>query len=297
MSAPPSEDPNDRIRALPIWRGRIDIVPLTGGITNRNFLVTDAGRSLVVRLGGDIPIHGVMRFNEHAASLAAATAGISPQVRYAAPGILVIDFIHGRTLTPEEIRANRQPCLALVRRAHHEIAPHLRGPVLAFNVFHVIRNYIHTLRSTGSRHTPTLPRLAAAAAALEAASGPRRLVFAHNDLLAGNFLDDGSRLWLIDWDYAGFNTPLFDLGGLSSNNGFTAAEDTEMLATYFARRPGPRLLRRFRAITCASLLRETLWSMVSEQHSAIDFDYPGYTAENLARFNQAWANHEETQSA
>ena len=124
MSAPPSEDPYDRIRALPIWRGRIDIAPLTGGITNRNFLVTDAGRSLVVRLGGDIPIHGVMRFNEHAASLAAATAGISPQVRYAAPGILVIDFIHGRTLTPEEIRANRQPCLALVRRAHHDCRRH-----------------------------------------------------------------------------------------------------------------------------------------------------------------------------
>ena len=282
-------DPLDLIRALDVWRGRIDIAPLTGGITNRNYVVNDGGARYVARLGGDIPVHGVMRFNEHAASRAAAIVGVSPAVRHAEPGLLVLDFIAGTTLTPEAVRADRRRCAALVRRAHREVAAELRGPALAFNVFHVHRDYAHTLRAASSPHLPKLPRLAAIAARLEVAAGPITLVFGHNDLLAGNFIDDGDRLWLIDWDYAGFNTPLFDLGGLSSNNGFDADDDTAMLAAYFGTRPTATLRRRFAVMRCASLLREAMWSMVSELLSDLDFDYAGYTETNLARFDQAWA--------
>ena len=206
---------------------------------------------------------------------------------------MVIDFVAGMTLTPERVRADLGRCVDLVRRAHREVTAGLRGPALSFNVFHVLRDYGHTLRAAGSAYVDGLPRLGVIAARLEAAVGPVELVFGHNDLLCGNFIDDGARLWLIDWDYAGFNTPLFDLGGLSSNNGFDAAEDEAMLGRYFGAAPTPALRRGYAAMRCASLLRETLWSMVSELHSDVDFDYAGYTATNLARFEEAWAGLEE----
>ena len=289
MAADLLDDPLDRIRALPIWRGRVEIAPLSGGITNRNYLVHDGGRRLVARLGGDIPVHGVMRFNEHAASRAAAACGVSPAVRHAEPGLLVLDYIDGESLVPEQVRAARDSCVALVRRAHDAVGAHLRGPALAFNVFHIIGDYAHTLAGLPCRHAAGLGELAAAAAGLRAAVGATTLVFGHNDLLAGNIVDDGHRLWLIDWDYAGFNTPLFDLGGLSSNNGFDADDDAAMLAGYFGTAVDAALRRQFAAVTCASLLREAMWSMVSEFHSDIDFDYAAYTDANLARFHAAHA--------
>jgi thiamine kinase-like enzyme len=112
-------------------------------------------------------------------------------------------------------------------------------------------------------------------------------------MLAANFLDDGKRLWLIDWDYAGFNTPLFDLGGLASNSEFSEAAERLMLQTYYQMPPTEDLWRRYQAMKCASLLRETLWSMVSEIHSTIDFDYAAYTTENLARFERAYDAFEQ----
>jgi len=285
--------PEASIRALPIWTGRIVIEPLLGGITNKNYLVTDGQRRVVARLGGDIPAHGVMRFNEQAASRAAGEAGISPRVLFAAPDLLLLDYIAGRSYEAEDLRRNRARCVALVKRVHREMAQHVRGPTLAFNVFHVIRDYRRTLVEDAHRMAPQLPRLLSAAESLERAVGPIDLVFAHNDLLAANFIDDGERLWLVDWDYAGWNTPLFDLGGLSSNNGFEAADNEAMLADYFEAAVTDDLRRRFQAMLTASLLREAMWSMVQESRSTIDFDYVAYTARNLARFEAAWAAFQE----
>ncbi|HTO80378.1 MAG TPA: phosphotransferase, partial [Methylocystis sp.] len=128
---------------------------------------------------------------------------------------------------------------------------------------------------------------------LERAVGSIDLIFGHNDLLAANFIDDGARLWLIDWDYAGWGTPLFDLGGLSSNNSFTARENELMLSEYFGVPANDALRRKLQAMLAASLLRESMWSMVSELTSAIDFDYVSYTEENLRRFEAAFVAFEE----
>ncbi|HMA14835.1 MAG: phosphotransferase [Bacteroidota bacterium] len=282
-------DPREKVQALGLWRGRVDPQPLSGGITNVNYLVEDAGRRYVVRVGDDIPIHQVMRFNELAASRAAAEAGISPAVIHHEPGVLVLDYIDGRTLAAEDLRRPEilEQALPLVAKVHRELPQYLRGPALAFWVFHVIRDYGWTLKEGNSPHATLLPVLLTLAAKLEQAVGPVEVVFGHNDLLPANFLDDGERLWLIDWDYAGFNSPLFDLGGLASNNQLSPAQEEWMLETYFDRPADDALRRRYQAMKCASLLRETLWSMVSEIHSDIDFDYPAYTAENLARFQAA----------
>jgi thiamine kinase-like enzyme len=201
-------------------------------------------------------------------------------------------FIDGHALTPPEVR--RRPMmeriLPLLRRCHREMPHHLRGPVLAFWVFHVLRDYAARLAEEGTRRSADLPRLGRAATRLEAMVGPIELVFGHNDLLAGNLIDDGRRLWLIDWDYAGFNSPLFDLGNLCSNNDVAAVDEAWLLEAYFERPVDDGLRRRYAAMKCASLLRETLWSMVSERHSTLDFDYAAYTDDYLGRFERAFAD-------
>jgi len=280
-----------RIAELEIWFGRVDPVPLTGGITNKNFIVEDRGRRYVVRVGSDIPVHGIVRANELAASQAAYLAGLSPRVVHAEPGILVLDFIEGRTFTPDDVRnpANLPRLIDIVRRCHRDVPQHLRGPAAMFWVFHVVRDYAHTLREAGSPHLPLLAELLTRSARLEAAVGPIDVVFGHNDLLAANFIDDGERLWLVDWDYAGFNSPLFDLGGLASNSELSKEQAELALSLYFERPVDDRLRLRASAMTAASLLRETMWSMVSEIYSTVDFDYAAYTAENLRRFEAAYA--------
>lgn len=288
--------PEDKVRALSCWAGPIRIEPLGGGITNRNFLVTDARRRAVVRIGDDIPVHQILRFNELAASKAAFEAGVSPAVLHHEPGALVIDFVEGRTLAAEDLRQRPmlEQALALVARAHRDMPRFLRGPALVFWVFHVARDYAATLRDGQSRHLPLLPTLLDDAARLEAAIGPIDLVFGHNDLLPANFLHDGTRLWLIDWDYAGFNSPLFDLGGLAANNGLTPQDEDWMLAAYFHRPPDAPLRRAYAAMKAAAALRETLWSMVSEIHSDLDFDFAAYTATNLQTYRAALAAFEDT---
>jgi len=282
-----------RVAALAIWLGRVDPIPLAGGITNQNFVVEDRGRRYVVRVGSDILVHGVVRANELAASRAAHLAGLSPGVVHAEPGILVLDFIEGRTLTPEDVRnpANLERLIDMVQRCHRDIPQFLRGSAAMFWVFHVVRDYGHTLREGNSSHLAILPDLLARAARLEAAVGPIDVVFGHNDLLAANFIDDGQRLWLVDWEYAGFNSPLFDLGGLASNSEFSPEQAEQALSLYFDKPVDDQLRRRASAMTAASLLRETTWSMVSEIHSTVDFDYTAYTAENLRRFEAAYATY------
>jgi thiamine kinase-like enzyme len=277
------------VQALPFWTGPVRIWPLTGGITNRNYGVEQAdGQRFAVRLGQDIPLHGVMRFNEQAAAQAAAKAGISPKIFFTAPGVMISRLLPGRSLSAEEVRLpdNRTRIVALLKACHGGMAAHLRGPLLAFWVFHVNRSYITDLTESGSRIAEHLPELAGLNTWLEQSVGQVDLVFGHNDLLAGNIFDDGARLWLLDWDYAGFNTPLFDLANLSSNNAFAPDDDTALLVDYYGA-AAPALRAAFEGMKCASLLRETLWSAASERQPATDFDYASYTDDYLARLARA----------
>ena len=112
-------------------------------------------------------------------------------------------------------------------------------------MFQVVRDYAHTLAEGASRHlTPAAAARLAEAEALEAAVGPVDIVFGHNDLLPANILDDGHRLWLVDWDYAGFNSPLFDLGGLASNAQMPQARRRSACSELYFDRPVTDALRR-----------------------------------------------------
>ena len=290
----PQKDPKSIAEGLSFWGGPVTAEPLGGGLTNANFLVRDRGERFVVRIGDDIPEHQVMRFNERAASLAAHAAGLSPQVLHHEPGALVVAFIEGRVLSPETIRdeAMLARIVEMIRICHTKVIEHLRGPVLMFWPFHILRDYAATLRQGESRFTTQLAHFLGIAARLERLVGPIDIAFCHNDLLAGNLIDDGKRLWLIDWDYAGFNSPLFDLANLASNNGFPEALEKRLLALYFGYPADADLFSRFRAMRATSLLREAMWGMVSELHSSLDIDYAAYAREHLARFETALAELE-----
>ena len=287
-------DAREKAAALPIWGRPVVPEPVGGGITNANFLVDDGERRCFVRVGDDIPVHHILRWHELAASRAAHAAGISPAVLHAEPGVLVLDLVEGRTFGPAEVRERRnlERIVPLLHRVHRDLPRHLRGPTLAFWVFHVLRDYAAGLAEAGHRLTGELAGLLACADRLERAVGPIDLVFGHNDLLAANLIDDGTRLWLVDWDYGGWNSPLFDLGGLASNNELPPEDRDWLLEAYFERPLDDDLRRRAHAMLTASLLREAMWSMVSEIHSRLDFDFVAYTAENLARFERAWADFE-----
>ena len=110
------------------------------------------------------------------------------------------------------------------------------------------------------------------------------IVLGNNDLLATNLIDDGERLWLIYWERAGLTSPLFDLANLSSNNVLSNSQKRWLLETYFERTADEQPLNRFQAMKCSSLLREAMWSIVSELTSTLDFDYVAYSVQFLGRF-------------
>lgn len=277
-----------RIEALGLWQGEVSLQPLKGGISNESWVVSDANGRHVVRFGADYPFHHVSRLHEGMVARAAAEAGFAPEVRHTGPGVMVTRFLGARTFGPGDVRAAIGPIAMLLRRFHREMPRHVSGSAVFFWPFHVIRDYARTLAAGGSRMTPHLPRFVALAEGLEAAQIPLPIVFAHNDLLPANLLDDGERLWLIDFEYAGFSTPLFDLAGLSSNAGFAPEETETLLHAYFGAPPDAALIRAMAAMQVASLLREAMWSMVSELHlNAPGTDYVAYTVETLARFETA----------
>ena len=280
----------DKIKSLPIWSGPIEISPLEGGITNFNYLVKDSGKDSVVRMGSDIPEHLVYRSNEILVSKAAFEIGVSPELIYNEPGILVLDYIKSTTLEPITIRKNLERIIPIVKKIHHSIPNKLSGQPSIFWVFYVIKYYSNFLLKNKSTHSSLISDLLSKSNKLQELSSPREIVFGHNDLLAANFLDDGSKIWVIDWEYGGFNDPLFDIGGLASNNDFDLDMENLALEMYFDKKPSKELIIKYNAMKTASLLRETMWSMVSEITSKLDFSYADYTFENLSKFRDSFEN-------
>ena len=283
-----------RIAALPLWQGAPSVEPLVGGLSNASFAVTDSSGKFVVRSGKDYPFKKIKRKRELMTARAAHAAGFAPEIVYAEPGLVVSRFIDGRVFGEAEVRANIERIARLLRRFHEEMPALVTGAGFMFWVFHVIRDYAHTLKASRNPLARRLPELLQLNAELEQAQAPLRIIFGHNDLLPANIIDDGTRLWLIDFEYAGFNTAMFDLAGLASNAGFDAAQSEALLADYFGAPADDDLRRSHAAMQCASLLREALWSLVSEMHlSAPGADYDAYARQNFERFDAALAAYRE----
>lgn len=284
-----------KIRALPCFSGSLEIEPLTGGLSNESWLVRDAAGRHVVRLGRDFPFHHVDRTREISTARAAHEAGFAPRVEYAEPGIMVSAFVEAQTYDAAAVRANCGRIGQLIHDFHHKMPAYVSGAGFMFWVFHVVRDYARTLRIGNSRMADRLPRWLDLSSHFEAVQCPLPIIFGHNDLLPANFLDDGERLWLIDFEYAGFSTAMFDIAGAASNAGMSDDQAAQLLETALGGAGDPALKRAFDAMQCASLLRETLWSLVSELHlDAPGVDYRAYTADNLQALETALEQYQTT---
>lgn len=273
-----------RIEALGIWSGAVDIAPLHGGLSNESYIVTTENQRFVVRFGKDYPFHHVSRQREIMTARAAFSAGLAPEIVHSADDVMISRFIDGRTYDAADVRREFSRIANLIRRFHADMPERVSGPGFMFWVFHVIRDYARTLIDCHSRLAGEVPGYLGLAREFETAQIPLPIVFGHNDLLPANFINDGERLWLIDFEYAGFSTAMFDLAGASANAQFSDGESEAFLAAYFGEKPLPELLRSHAAMQCAALLREAMWSMVSELHlTTPGVDFEAYTAENLDR--------------
>jgi thiamine kinase-like enzyme len=271
----------DALRALQPQLGppESEPVPLDGGITNRNYRVRFGGRDCVVRLPGkDTELLGIDREAERAATAAAAAIGIGPDVIAFEPdrGCLVTGFIEARTVAAEELRGRVAEVAEALRAIH-------AGPPLpaTFSPFQRTRDYERTARERGGTVPDSYPEVRAAADAIEAALDYDP-VPCHNDLLTANFLDDGRRLRILDWEYAGMGDRFFDLANFSNHHDLSVGEMEALLAAYFgASTPGR--LARVRVMRPMAAFWEGMWGVVQATCSELDFDFLGYADEYLGK--------------
>ena len=291
----------ERARALPIWSGEVEPTLLSGGLSNINLTTEDAGERYVIRVGEDEPFFGVSRAHELQAFRAAHAAGAAPEVVYAEPGLMVIRFIEGRSLLPADVHEPEHLAAVarLFRQLHREAHKHLDSTGFMFWPFQHHRAYIRLLQERSDRlyerWRDMLPGLAAANEALERAMGPATIVFGHNDLNPQNIMDDGERLWFVDWEFGGFTVDLFDLGVLAMNIEIGPQEIDPYLEAYLEAPVSDALRHRFAAAIVTAALRETTWSFVSEvMDKPIDFDFRIYSTMNAERYERMYAEFRST---
>jgi thiamine kinase-like enzyme len=260
-------------------------VALEGGITNRNYRVVLGGEDYVVRLcGKDTAVLGIDRDAECEATVAASRLGVGPEVVAYRPDLecLVTRWVEGRPVTADELRhgsALEQVASAL--RAVHG------GPPLdaRFDSFALVAGYRDEVLARGGELPAAYDVAAPAAASIAAVLvGPdHEPVPCHNDLLTANFIHDGERIRIVDWEYAGMGDRFFDLGNLAVNNGFGPADEARLLEAYFQEPPSPRRAAALRLMRVMSDFREAMWGAVQDVVSELDFDYRAYRDEHFAR--------------
>ena len=274
-----------------IWPGRqVRISPIAAGLTNQNFRVEVEGEPFFVRLpGASTDLLAVDRANELHNTRAAAEAGVGPGVVHYDPGsgALVLTWIDGRTMSNQAFEAPGMPARIAesLRRLH--AGPRFRDD---FDMFRLTEYYTDVVDRRSMRipegYRDQLPKVALIEAAL--AAHPLPTVPCHNDLLAENYLDDGRRLWIVDYEYSGNNDPTFELGNTAQELGFDAARQEELCAAYFGEAT-PALLARMRLQMIMSDVGWTLWAAIQAAISSIDYDFWGWAEERWARATTAFA--------
>jgi thiamine kinase-like enzyme len=262
-----------------LWPGREAVVArLGGGITNHNFKVTVDGESFVLRIGGkDTELLGIDRAHEHAASVLAASLGVGPEVvAFVEPeGYLVTRFVEGAPVSPERMPVDRVgETLRLV---------HAAGSIPSrFDSFRVVETYRDTAESHGVRVPTAYQAAKLRADEIEARRGSYEPRSCHNDLLNANFIDDGARLRIVDWEYAGMGDPFFDLGNFAVNHELDERGERALLEAYAgdARDEALALLHDMRFM---SDFREAMWGVLQQAISDVDFDFAEYADEHFAR--------------
>ena len=282
---------DDLVRAMqrvPELAGRqLTLTALSGGITNRNFLVALAGERdrYVIRLAGnDTHLLGISREVEHAATVAAAGVGVGPEVTsFIRPeGYLVTRFIEGSPIGEEAMREPEtlDRVAASLRRIHD--GPPIPG---LFVPLRIVEAYRALAAARGVRIPREYELAAAIGRRIELAclANPMEPRPCHNDLLNANFIDDGVRIRIVDWEYAGMGDRFFDLGNFSINHELTPDADALLLGAYDG--GGVRIdrLARLTLMRIVSDFREAMWGVLQQGISTLDVDFVAYAAEHFDR--------------
>jgi thiamine kinase-like enzyme len=267
------------------------VVQLEGGITNRNFRVNFGGMDYVVRLPGKrTQILGIDRTAECIANKTAAGLGIAPGVAamFEEPSCLVTMFVPGREMSADQLREPEM--LAQVARDLRRF--HDSGTELptGFNSFRLVEEYAESGREHGSEPPEGYDDALETAHRIEKAIDGRpthELVPAHNDLLTANFLLDGDKVQLIDWEYAGMGDRWFDLGNFAVNNELDDDQEDQLLEAYFGEPPDDRRRATLKLFRFMSDFREAMWGVVQTGVSELDFDFKAYTQKHFDRLEKA----------
>ena len=269
-----------------VWPGRdATFEPLGGGITNHNLKVDVDGERFVLRVAGKgTNLLGIDRVVELAATETAAALGIGPDVaQFVEPeGWLVTRFIDGGIPPVEQMR---QPDMlgrvAAALRAFHD-GPEIPG---TFDSFRVVEVYCRTAIDRGGTVPETYEWAHEVAGRIEAKRSGGAPVPCHNDLLNANFLDDGERLRIVDWEYAGMGDRFFDLANFSINHELDATQSETLLGAYFGqvRRADLEALELMRFM---SDFREAMWGVVQSAVSELDFEFESYASEHFERLRR-----------
>jgi thiamine kinase-like enzyme len=267
------------------------VARLEGGITNRNYRVNFGGTDYVVRLPGKrSDVLGIDRESERVATKAAAELGIAPRVASMLdrPACLVTSFIPGRVMTADELRRpDSVETVATDLKAFHN-----SGTVLpsTFDPLALVERY----GQIGAAHGVQLPegfdsmRKRAAAVRKAMRDGAEHApVPCHNDLLTANFMLDGDRIQIIDWEYAGMGDRYFDLGNFAVNNGLDDEQEERLLSVYLGKAPDDRRRATLKLYRFVSDLREAMWGVVQTAISELDYDFAGYSAKHFDRLSNA----------
>jgi thiamine kinase-like enzyme len=270
-------------RVWPRRDARVEV--LGGGITNHNLKVEVDDERYVLRVAGkDTGLLGIDRGVELAATRAAAAAGIGPEViAFVEPeGWLVTRFVEGVSPPMERMReSDMLTRVASAVRAFHA-GPSIPG---TFDSFRVVESYRATARERGGTVPADFDWAHGLAERIEAKRSGHEPVPCHNDLLNANFLDDGERLCIVDWEYAGMGDRFFDLANFSINHELGESESAGLLDAYFGevRDADVQSLALMRFM---SDFREAMWGVVQNAVSELDFDFVPYATEHFERLRR-----------
>ncbi len=278
-----------KLDALAGWEGR---ALRMGGLTNRVYRLGDR----VLRVPGEGTEAYIDRAHEAIAAAEAARVGVAPELLHAdaESGLMVTRFIDGAaTMTPEGF-AGRSGAVAragaALARLHRSDA---RFP-FRFELFAMIDDYLRVLSGKEvelpSGYHDVVAEAGAVRAALDARPVP--LVACHCDPLCENFLDDGARMWIVDWEYSGMNDPMWDLGDLSVEGQFDAAQDEALLAAYFGGEPPAADHARMVIYKAMCDLLWTLWGLIQLADGNPAEDFRAYADGRFARCKALMAEAE-----
>ena len=176
--------------------------------------------------------------------------------------------------------------ISLIKIVHKEVVNYLESPNLSIGIFPMIHKKIFHLQEKNSPNTDKLNNFIKDYEIFGRESKSHETVFTHNDFYYKNILNDDKKLWFIDWEFSGFNSPFLDLANVSKNNELSEDDDNFILEEYYGDSFDSNFKYKFHMQKCVSLLNGVLWSMIAEIFSKKVFDCVSYTNKMLKRYEK-----------